>query len=210
MERVDRYGKKHSKTPWMFKDNISSWTWPGYEGEPAIVDIYSAEEEVELFLNGISCGRKPAGEACGYIATYEICYEPGELLAVSYRAGKETGRYLLRTAGNEIGLLVTADKNDLCVGGEDLAFLTVKLVDGAGIENLRAEKKVRISVEGDGYLQGYGNANPQAVGSYQDVIWSTYDGYVLAAVRSGDKKGILRVTFEAEGCPEQVIEIKVI
>lgn len=52
--------------------------------------------------------------------------------------------------------------------------------------------------------------NPQSVGSYQDVIWSTYDGYVLAAVRSGDKKGILRVIFEAEGCPEQVIELKVI
>ena len=36
----------------MLKDNIASWTWRGYEGKPAVVDVYSDAQEVELFLNG--------------------------------------------------------------------------------------------------------------------------------------------------------------
>lgn len=210
VERVDRYGKKHSKTPWMFKDNISSWTWPGYEGRPAVVDIYSAEEEVELFLNGKSCGRKPAGETCGFTATYEICYEPGELLAVSYRNGEETGRYAVETAGEEVELSVTADRSCIHADGEDLSFLTVRLVDSFGRENLWASKEVEIAVKGDGVLQGYGSADPQATSGYQDAVWKTFDGQVMAVVRAGYTKGIIRVTFRAEGCREQCIEISTI
>lgn len=71
-------------------------------------------------------------------------------------------------------------------------------------------KEIRISVEGDGYLQGYGNANPQAIAGYQDEMWNTYDGQVMAVIRSGLTKGIIRVTFWAEGCKKQVVEIRTI
>ena len=54
--RMEHNGQTSSKTPWMFKDNLSSWTWPGFEGQTASVDVYSASEEVELFLNGASLG----------------------------------------------------------------------------------------------------------------------------------------------------------
>ena len=56
--RMEHNGQTSSKTPWMFKDNLSSWTWPGFEGQTASVDVYSASEEVELFLNGASLGRR--------------------------------------------------------------------------------------------------------------------------------------------------------
>lgn len=29
--RMEHNGQTSSKTPWMFKDNLSSWTWPGFE-----------------------------------------------------------------------------------------------------------------------------------------------------------------------------------
>ena len=64
----------HSKTPWMLKDNIASWTWRGFEGKPAVIDVYSADEEVELFLNGVSLGRKPAGRENGFTATFAHVY----------------------------------------------------------------------------------------------------------------------------------------
>lgn len=62
VERMEHRGQTASKTAWMFKDNISSWTWKGHEGEKASVDVYSSGDEVELFLNGKSLGRKPAGK----------------------------------------------------------------------------------------------------------------------------------------------------
>ena len=204
--RMNRYGQTASKTSWTFKDNVSSWTWPGYEGKQTEVDVYSVDEEVELFLNGKSLGRKPAGRENGFTATYEVTYEPGELIAVGYAGGKETGRYTLKTAGDEVLLSAAADRSEIAAGGEDLAFVTLKLVDAAGTENLFAQKTVTVSVEG-GVLQGFGSAEPQPVRSYQDSTWETYDGEVMAAIRSAEP-GTITVRFSAEGCEDAVITLE--
>ena len=210
VERLNRYGMPCSKTPWMFKDNIASWTWPGYEGKPASVDVYADADEVELFLNGHSLGRKPAGEQHGFTATYEMTYEPGELTAVSYEDGKETGRFSLETANSKVQLLAETDRKTLSADGEDLDFITVKLVDENGVENLFASKKVTVSVKGAGTLQAFGSADPKALGSYDDTTWQTYDGYVMAVIRAGREAGTVIVTFTAEGCKGQCVELEVI
>ena len=209
VERVDKYGMQHSMTAWMLKDNIASWTWPGYEGKPANIDVYSNADEVELFLNGVSLGRKPAGEANGFATSYEMTYEPGELLAVSYKDGCETGRHVLYTAGNEVQMQVECEETTLKSDGEDLAFVTVKLTDAKGIENLNAEKEITVTVEGAGTLQGFGNADPQAIGSYDDTTWKTFDGSVMAVVRAGTEAGEIKVRFATEGCEAQEVLISV-
>ena len=195
VERVDKYGKKCSKTPWMLKDNIASWTWRGYEGKPAVVDVYSDAQEVELFLNGKSLGRKAAGEAHGFTASFETCYEPGVLEAVSYQDGRETGRHLLCTAGEEVLLHVAADQKELRADGEDLCFLTMHLCDAKGTPDLYGKRRIHIEVEGAGTLAAFGNADPQSVESYDAPCWETYDGYALAAVRAGREKGEISVTI---------------
>lgn len=210
VERLNRYGMTCMKTPWMYKDNVASWTWPGYEGKPAVVDIYADAGEVELFLNGRSLGKKPAGERNNFTATFELIYEPGELTAVSYEGGAESGRFTLVTAGEETKLDVKADRTVLCADGEDLAFLTIRLTDKNGIENLSASKKVTVSVEGAGRLEALGSADPQSLGSYDDSQWDTYDGYVMAVIRAGEEKGGIKVTVTAEGCAAEhiVLEVK--
>lgn len=207
--RMNRMGMKGSKTPWMYKDNIASWTWPGYEGKTALVDIYADAEEAELFLNGRSLGRKPAGEEYEFTASFEVPYEPGELTAVSYRDGKETGRFSLATAGEEVHICAEADKKELRADGEDLSFVTVKLTDSAGIENLSASKRVSVSVKGAGRLEAMGSADPKSLGSYDDSEWETYDGYVMFVVRAGEEAGMIEVTVAAEGCEESYILIEV-
>ena len=107
----------------MHKDTIASWTWPGYEGKPAVVDIYADAEEVELFLNGRSLGKKPAGEQHEFTATYEISYEPGELTAVSYEEGRETGRFSLTTAKIRYGFVHRRIK-PYCVRTERILLLS--------------------------------------------------------------------------------------
>ena len=187
----------------MLKDNIASWTWRGYEGKPAVVDVYSDAQEVELFLNGKSLGRKPAGEAHGFTASFETCYEPGVLEAVSYQDGRETGRHLLCTAGEEVLLHVAADQKELRADGEDLCFLTMHLCDAKGTPDLYGKRRIHIEVEGAGTLAAFGNADPQSVESYDAPCWETYDGYALAAVRAGGEKGEISVTIWKEGQEEQ-------
>ncbi len=200
VERLNHYGEKHSKTPWMFKDNIASWTWNGFDCRPAKVDVYSDAEEVELFLNGRSLGRKCAGRTHGYTAEYNLVYEPGELKAAAYRNGIEDSVYILYTAAEDVELSVEPDRSEIYADGEDLSYVVIEVKDKSGRENRQCCKNVKVRVIGEGTLQGYGSALPSGGGSYQDTAWDTYDGRALAVVRAGKKAGEIRMTFEADGC----------
>lgn len=62
---------------------------------------------------------------------------------------------------------------------------------------------------GAGTLTGFGNADPRAVGSYDDPVWNTYNGYAMAVIRSGEEEGKIRAEFKAEGCRVASVEIEV-
>lgn len=210
VERVDRYGQEVYRTAWAYKkDVVGSYTWNGFEGKPTSVDIFSADEEVELFINERSQGRKLAGKEHGYTASWDILYEPGTLTAVGYQDGVETGRTLLKTAGRDVQMQIEASTKELKADGSDLAFIKVNLVDKDGNINLQEKRKISVQVEGAGTLQGFGSADPCCTGSYQDTEWETYDGCVMAVVRSGKEKGTVKVTFKAEGCKSRCLEIRV-
>lgn len=207
--RMDKKGQKPSKTAWMFKDNLASWTWPGYEGQKAVVDVYSDSEEVELFLNGKSLGRKYAGKDNKFTASYEVVYEPGMLEAFSYGKGEKLGKCVLTTAGESAILCAEPDKTVLKADGEDLAFIMVHLEDEKHNHNLFQKKRIAVAVEGAVTLQGYGSAAPSGMGSYDDTVWETHDGYVLAVIRAGEEEGKATIRFTADGCEESVVEIEV-
>ena len=197
--RMDKYGKEHSQTMWMYKDNIASWTWPGFEGQKTEAEVYSVDDEVELFINGVSQGRKPAGRANGFTAIYEVTYEPGEIVAVSYKNGVETGRCAVQTAGTDLHLDVQVENEALKADGQSLAFLTAAVVDANGVLDPWTQKTIKIEIEGAGALQGFGSGEPQPTRGYQDPECPTYDGKVMAVIRAEKEAGLIRVTFTAEG-----------
>lgn len=209
VERVNHYGEKPNQSAWPWKDEIESWTWDGYEGKGAVVNVYSDAEEVELLLNGKSLGRKPAGEAQNYYASFDITYEPGTLEAVNYRDGAAAERQELTTASRETELCVEADRTRLTANGADLCYLMISMADGKGNKNLQCVKEVTVTVEGAGTLQGMGSADPATDNSYDNNVWKTYDGYVLAVVRAGSAPGQIQVRVSAQGCQDKEISIAV-
>ena len=72
MERVDKYGRKYDENNWKYADCLASWTFPGWEDKPARVRVLADCDEVELFLCGVSQGRKKIGEAEPFTAVFEI------------------------------------------------------------------------------------------------------------------------------------------
>lgn len=203
--RMDKNGKTPSKTPWMFKDNLSSWTWPGYEGQTASVDVYSASEEVELFLNGVSLGRK---KAVDFTVTYEVPYAPGELKAVGYTGGDCDGTFILRTA-QEARLTLTADRTALHADGEDAAFVLVHFADACGRDDLFTPHHLTATVEGAGTLAAFGSANPCSTERYDTPESDTFDGYCMVVLRAGDTPGEVRLTVEADGGEKQSLTVMV-
>lgn len=210
VERVNRYGAKVGTTPWMWKDNIASWTWQGYEGKPAIIDVLSDAKEVELFLNGVSMGRKAAGKDNDYIAVFELPYEPGELKAVAIREGKACESFALHTASSKVKLAVEVDHTTLLANGQDLAYLMIHLQDEIGRMNLWEEREVSIQLDGTCSLAGFGSAEPSCERSYFSTTCPTYDGYVMAVVRAGLEKGITKITISSEGMDSLEVILEVV
>lgn len=135
-----------------------------------------------------------------YYVSFETQYQPGKLEAVCYRNGIEDGRDELVTAGADVELCAESDKQVLAADGADLACITICLKDKDGNVNLQAKKEVTVSVEGAGSLQGFGSADPETENYYDNTVWETYDGYLLAAVRAGEEAGEIKVSFAADGC----------
>lgn len=209
VERMNRNGQKPSKTPWMFKDNISSWTWSGYEGEKAVVDVYSDADEVELFLNGESLGKKKAGKECKYTAEFMVAYQPGILKAVDYVDGKVRETYSLKTAGESSIIVVKQDKDILNANGQDLCYLNISLCDEDGNLNQQKEKMITVTVGGAGKLQGLGSGNPSNEEDYFDTCCSTFDGDAMACIRAGHEAGMITVKVSADGCADVIKKIEV-
>lgn len=200
VERMEHIGQQSSKTPWMFKDNIASWTWPGYEGKTAAVDVYSASQEVELFLNGTSLGRKPVED---FTAAYMVPYAPGELKAIGYTAGKPDGEITLHTVV-DAELTVTPDKTRLTADGEDLVFCRIHFADAAGADDLFTRHNVTVTVQGAGTLEALGSADPSSEERYDTADTQTYDGQCLAVVRATELEGRIEISVTADGISKTV------
>jgi beta-galactosidase len=195
---------------WSLDDVHPSWTWPGQDGKPVEVVVYSEYPEVELYLNGKSLGRKTVGPE--YKANYAVPYAPGALVAVGYQNGKVAGRWELRTAGAAADARVTLDKAQIKADGQALAYVTVALVDaqGAPIYARSDDRRVQVRVTGAGRLAGLGNGDPQDAASFQSGDRKTFHGQVVAAVQAGITAGPIEVEVSVEGLPARKVWLQAI
>jgi len=192
---------------WVMQDLHPNWTWPGFEGKPLEVVVYSELPEVELFLNGRSLGRKSVTEASRYQTSFTVPYEAGTLRAVGYRDGKPAGDWTLETTGAPAALRLSVDHQRLDTNGTDLGFVTAELVDAHGrvVYDEGADTTLRFDVTGAGVLAGVGNGKPYGTESFQSGVRSTFHGEAVAAVRAATSLGAITVKVSAEGLPAQQI-----
>jgi beta-galactosidase len=193
------YAKKASFNPWGWEPVSDSWTFPGCEGQPTRVEVYSADEEVELRVNGVSIGSKPAGTAQKNKAVFEVTYKPGKIEAVGYSHGKETGRVSLVTAGTPAALRLTPDRSTIQSSFGDLAYITVEVVDAKGVTNKASVLEVSFEVSGAGELMAVGTANPISEELYVGNKRKAFEGRLMAVVRSTGQAGDITVKASAEG-----------
>jgi beta-galactosidase len=205
VQRPEHHGQTCTGTPWAWSDSIASWTWPGSEGAPVTVEVYSDADEVEVLVNGRSLGRRPAGENHRFRAEFEAVYEPGELVAVAYVGGAETGRHVLRSAVGPVRLRAEADRPVISAGGGDLAYVALALTDAAGTYYTRADRPVTVEVSGPGVLLGFGSAAPSTEERFDATERRTYDGRALAVLRPTSPGKIRLLASTAECEPTEVL-----
>jgi len=193
------YGKKISFSPWGWEPVSDRWDFPGWEDKPTRVDVYSDSAEVELRINGVSIGRKPAGAACQNKASFDVTFTPGMVEAVAYTGGIETGRTHLKTPSAPVALHLTPDRRALQARFGDLAYITVEVIDQAGAVVQHAGPEVTFTVSGAGDLLAVGTADPYSEELYVGNQRKAFEGRLMAVVRANGQPGEIRLSAAADG-----------
>ncbi|HEV8164148.1 MAG TPA: glycoside hydrolase family 2 TIM barrel-domain containing protein, partial [Actinomycetota bacterium] len=137
---------------------VPHWSWRGREGQEIDVRASSNAEEVELLLNGQSLGRQklaPFSEV-----KWKVKYAPGTLAARAFRGGSAVAETRVDTTGPAAAVRLTRDRAELRADGEDLAVVTVAVVDAQGRVVPTANVPVSFSLAGPGRIIGVGNGDP--------------------------------------------------
>ncbi|WP_044482102.1 glycoside hydrolase family 2 TIM barrel-domain containing protein [Paenibacillus antibioticophila] len=208
VQRPEHYGKKLIPSKWSWSDSVSSWSWNGYEDKPIKVEVYADADEVELLVNGKSVGKAAVGEENRFMTEFDTTFEPGEIMALAYTKGKESGRMSLCSATGDVQLKVVADRAEIAASDRDLSFVMIRLEDGQGHLYNSADRKVSVRVDGPGILQGLGSANPVTEENFFDPECTTFDGQALAVVRPTGA-GSITVTVASEDCAASSVQINV-
>ncbi|HXF11172.1 MAG TPA: DUF4982 domain-containing protein, partial [Desulfuromonadaceae bacterium] len=119
---------------------------------------FSNCEEVELFLNGESLGRKPMPRNSHL--QWTVKYAPGTLSAKGYRGGRMIAETQVETTGEPAAICLAADRPNIDADGEDLSMVTVSIADAKGRLVPTANNLVHFTVNGPGKIIGVGNGDP--------------------------------------------------
>jgi beta-galactosidase len=140
---------------------LPHWNWQGREGEPIDVWVYSNMDEVELFLNNKSLGRKTM-EKNSYLS-WEVPFKPGSIKAVAFKDGKKRLVKVVETTGKGDSIKLEADKTIIKADRMDLAVVTVKIIDNKGRTVPDAANLVSFDISGPARIIGVGNGDPTSL-----------------------------------------------
>ena len=200
--------KKILAAGWTVYPTLPNWTWPGQEGKPLTVEVYSGAERVRLYLNDKLIGEKPSGRDQAFKAEFEVPYTPGILKAVAIRGDHVVAESILQTTGDPVRLKLTADRTVVNADGQDLAFITVEAVDEKGHLQINSNQTVHFATSGAGTIAAVGSGDGQSRDSYAGDTFNLFNGRALIVLRTSVKAGQIKLQADAEGLTAAVAVIE--
>ncbi|MDR6610727.1 hypothetical protein J2Y42_000139 [Leifsonia sp. 1010] len=199
---------RDKRTPSLFRatDAIRSWSWDGFEGTTATIEVYARAARVTLELDGAPVGR---GRRHGdLLTTFRVPFRPGTLTARAYdRRGNQIGCDELRSADADLRLNVRAETDEFVADGQSLLYVPIELTDSAGTVKPTADRAVTVSIDGPAVL-AFGSAAASSNEGFTQSSHTTFQGRAMAILRSTRESGIVTVTISADGCTEERLTIE--
>lgn len=202
---------------------VPHWTWPGREGKVTPVYVYSSWPEAELFVNGISQGRRsklsPSAPCEGLqdealegryrLMWNDVVYQKGEIRVVAYDAeGNVAASEFVRTAGKPYALRLECDRSSIARDGEDLAYVTVSVVDKDGNTVPTDTREVLASVSGAGEFRAIANGDPCSLEMFHHPHMHLFAGKLTVIVRSkANADGPILLKVNAKGLRSAEMEL---
>jgi len=183
------------------------WNWK--VGQTVdVLAYFSQADEVELYLNGISLGKK-SKQGQDMKVSWKVKYASGELKAVSRKNGTVVLEKVIRTAGPAAKIMLSADRSKLAADGKDLSFITVKVMDKDGNLIPDADHSIEFKIEGVAVLAGVDNGSPISHESFKASHRKAFNGLALAIIKSGRKASTVKVVALSQGLESGVITLDI-
>ena len=194
---------------------LPHWNWPAeYRGKMIPVWAYTNADSVELFLNGKSLGSRSWTGVNELHLTWQVPYEPGTLKAVATKGGKVVSENVVETTGAAARIELAPDRNTIRADGQDLSFVTVRLVDSRGrLVRSDANHPLRFTLSGGGAIVGVDNGDPTSHEPFKGptrerASHKAFHGLALVVIKGGRTAGTLTLSAAADGLTSATTQIR--
>jgi beta-galactosidase len=175
------------------------WNWAQRFGEPVSVWVHTNLEEIELFLNGRSQGRRKVQPLTHL--EWQVKYEPGVIEARGMKDGAVVMTARRETTGAPATIRLSCDRDEIAADGEAIAIVRVEVVDGAGRVVPTADNLIKFAISGEGTLLGVGNGDPNCHEPDKQPMRSVFNGLAQLIVQASRNPGALVIEAYAEQFP---------
>ena len=176
------------------------WNWPDKVGKPIDVWVNSNADEVELFLNEKSLGKKTM-ERNSHLQ-WNVMYEPGTLEAIAYKKGKKITAKI-ETTGQATTVVLTPDKTILLADGKDATVVNISITDEKGREVPTANNLIAFTISENAKIIGVGNGDPSSheADTCKEGNWqrSAFNGKCQVIIQAGKNVGDIKLEAKSNG-----------
>ncbi|WP_082316548.1 DUF4982 domain-containing protein [Mangrovimonas sp. ST2L15] len=211
----DRYYLYRSR--WNTQDEtlhiLPHWNWEGREGETTPVFVYTSFDQAELFLNGKSLGIQKKNDKTPQnryrLMWMDVKYEPGTLKVVALdQNGKAVAEKEITTAGEPHQIVLEPDSKTIKANGEDLAFVTVSVVDKNGNPCPTATNQLEFNVTGNGSYRAACNGDATSLELFHEPTMKLFSGKLVVSMKSTNTAGSMELTVKGKKLKSASIIIK--
>jgi len=211
-EPVVRIAVETDKKPasdWHPRKTVSHWNhkWVGDFLLP--VYVYSNCDEIELRLNDSIIGRKAVDKNL-YYTRWDIPYRAGKIQAIGYQSNKKTTEHTLSTAGEAVGMNISASKPTLLANKEDIVALEISIVDENGVPVPDATNEISVEVTGPAKLIGMDNGNQSDVTAFKTNTRKSFEGKLLITIQATAAKGKVKIILRSAGLKQSEYSVQAV
>ncbi|WP_370174306.1 sugar-binding domain-containing protein [Leeuwenhoekiella palythoae] len=182
------------------------WNWN--EGQE--IDVwayYNNADEVELFLNGNSLGKRFKTDNDLHVS-WKVKYSPGVLKAVSKKDDKIILEREVITSGKPAKLKLSADKAELVNDYYDIAYVTIEVLDTENNSVPEAKNTIDIKVSGGAKLVGVDNGYQANLDSFKSNSVRVYNGKAIAILQSNGKLEDIILEATSQNLENEKLQLK--
>jgi beta-galactosidase len=188
---------------WSHRNALSIWNWK--PGSKIKIDCYTNCQEAELFLNGRSLGKQAQAATPGRVPSWQVDYQPGELVVKAFNNGIEVCNNTIKTSAEASQLKAVPDNSLFAAKTKGLSQVEISITDNNGNPIFNAANEITVSVSGPGKLIGLESGSTNSHEDYKASQRKALNGRLLAYIQTNGSPGKIQVTATSPGLKPALI-----